>query len=93
MYTPEDLSEVDVISHDRPYAGYGYLGTALFRGGTRHRDRIQIDAGAVGPITGAGEIQAWSHEMWGGAEPLGWHNQLSNEPALQLHLERVYRFR
>lgn len=92
MFTPQDLSISEVIQDDRPYAGLAYLGTALFLVTEYYRDHLQLNLGAVGPITGAGEIQTWSHAQWGGADPQGWPNQLANEPVIQLEFERVYQY-
>jgi len=91
MYTPEDLGTDEINEDDRPYAGYAYLGVAHHRASQHSLDQLQLDIGLVGPITHAGEIQTRSHEMWGGRDPRGWHNQLGNEPTLQLWLRRVGR--
>jgi hypothetical protein len=93
MYTPDELVRADPIPDDRPYAGYAYLGIAHYRASARTFDRLQIDIGAVGPITGAGSIQRYAHERWGGREPAGWQHQLGNRLAVQLRMERRWRLR
>jgi hypothetical protein len=90
MYTPANLTAAEPLPDDRPYAGYAYLGVAHYRFWRRTLDRLQLDVGAVGPITRAGEIQSFAHNNWGGADPRGWHNQIENEPTLQLEAERTW---
>lgn len=91
MYTPEDLSQSELITEDRPYAGYAYLGVAHQRASRGALDHLQLDVGAIGPITQADRIQSYAHEAWGGRDPRGWHNQLENETTVQLMIERRWR--
>lgn len=97
MYTPADRSRTDLIVDDRPYAGLLYLGLAW-----NHRrlnphtnvetlDTREATIGIIGPMSLAHASQDWVHDRIGAGKFQGWHNQLGNEPALQLMRERKYR--
>lgn len=97
IYTPEDLSRTDLISDDRPYAGLLYTGLAWNR--RKHRpgsnsemlDTREITLGVIGPWSLAEQSQNLIHDAVGEDRFLGWDNQLHNEPAFQLAMDRKYR--
>lgn len=99
MYTPEDLSASTLIEDDRPYAGwlYGSLAIASIRVDheeLRRRDtksEVKLQLGVVGPAAMGEEVQKWVHDLIGEEEPMGWDNQLSNEPGFVLSARRDYR--
>lgn len=87
IFSPEDLERSDLILADRPYAGYLYGGVVI----TLNEDRarpvqhvFELQAGFVGPETGAEAVQSGIHELNDSQEPLGWDNQLPFEPGLNL---------
>ncbi len=87
IFSPEDLARTELIVDDRPYVGYLY-GGVVFTLTERDRHPIQhifeLQAGFVGPESGAESIQARIHEINGSQKPLGWNNQLPFEPGLNL---------
>ncbi len=94
MYTPEDKARADVIPDDRPYAGLLYLGLGWNRRthppATRYEklDVREVTLGVIGPWSLAEHSQDLVHRIRGIARSRGWHNQLHNEPAFQMAVER-----
>lgn len=92
MYTPEDISEVELVEDDRPYAGWTYFGIAFHSKNERRLDTIEVQLGIVGPESFAEETQKLVHELVDAKRPKGWDNQLHNEPGLAMVYERRFRF-
>lgn len=96
IFTPEDITDPNLIVNDRPYAGWLYLGIGLFK---RHEggrfpvfDTLELDLGIVGPESYAQDVQTWWHKnVSDSPRPAGWDHQLKNEPGLLLNLERKWR--
>ncbi|CCQ91173.1 exported hypothetical protein [Nitrospina gracilis 3/211] len=100
IYTPEDLSKTGLISRDRPYAGWFYIGFGFFDENKRQvlewddvsvLDSVEIDLGVIGPASGGERVQRTWHELIDDEDPKGWHNQLHNEFALLISYDRKYR--
>ena len=97
MYTPADPDRSDLIADDRPYAGLLYAGLSWNR--RRHDpktdleklDTREITLGVIGPLSLAHETQDLIHDLRGLDKFKGWHNQLKNEPAVELAREQKYR--
>lgn len=93
MYTPEDTARSTPDPRDRPYAGWLYGGVGLLQDtGTRQFDRFAMTLGTIGPSSGAGQVQTKWHTLIATDRPQGWHNQLHDEPTLDLFRERKWRF-
>ncbi len=97
MYTPQDISRFDLISDDRPYAGYSYLSTAYHRKsdeGTTwsQMDTLEVQFGMVGPSSLAEDAQKLVHRTRNLQRPNGWDNQLKDEPGLTLAFERKWLY-
>ncbi len=94
MYTPEDIETEALVEDDRPYAGLLFGGVSLFNHsqheGWRLAESLHLDAGIVGPASGAGALQKNYHEWIGADDPKGWHNQLANEPIIGIAYERAW---
>lgn len=85
MQTPNDLSSTELITDDVPYAGslgielnWIAFDDDLFRG-------YALIVGVVGPSSGAEAVQKAIHDMIGAEEPMGWHNQIPDEPAINFN--------
>lgn len=97
MYTPEDFTRTDLIVDDRPYAGLLYTGMAWNRrkfnpeSNLDMLDTREITIGVIGPLSLAEQAQNLVHDAFDDERFLGWDNQLENEPALQLALDRKYK--
>ena len=97
MYTPRDRTRTDLVVDDRPYAGLLALSVAWnlrHAEPARGRDRLdtyELTLGVIGPASLARQAQDAVHELIGVDRFLGWDQQLGNEPALQLAVERRWR--
>jgi hypothetical protein len=96
LYTPINLMTSALVTNDRPYAGWLYLGGLREdRGLTANQiptlDRYEIELGVVGPWALGADEQNWWHGLIGNSLANGWSHQLRNEPGLLLRLDRTWR--
>jgi lipid A 3-O-deacylase len=92
IYTPDNIEAGGLQRDDRPYAGWLYAGVYLQRADARTFDHAELDLGIVGEGSGAEGVQKFVHAaVPNQPTPNGWGEQLSNEPTLQLTLERRWR--
>ena len=96
LYTPENLALVQPDPTDRPYAGWLYVGMALYRESQETLDSTGITLGMVGPAAGGALVQNDWHYfsrtyLGGGRKANGWDQQLRNEPGLVLMQARKWR--
>lgn len=97
IFTPADLSAVQLLTKDRPYAGWLYTGVILQRRGTWAGqwpvlESFQVDLGIIGHHSLADEAQTVVHEFRGFDPPRGWGHQLHDEPGLALKYQRSWLF-
>ena len=95
MYTPIDISKYELISDDRPYAGWLYVFTSYHRKRVVNKiadfmDTVEVQFGMVGQASFAEETQKFVHNVFDRQRPNGWDNQLSNEPGLVMVFERKW---
>ena len=94
IYTPEDIDERRLIEDDRPYAGVLYAGLSLFDDqqltGWRRTSGLFFDVGLVGPGAGGHTVQNNFHHLVDSDEPEGWHNQLHNEPFVNVAYQTAW---
>lgn len=97
MFTPKDPNQTVLILNDRPYAGLLYVGMAWNRrqhspqNNTEILDTREITLGVIGPLALARPTQNIVHHIVGADKFQGWNNQLGNEPALQVALDRKFK--
>jgi hypothetical protein len=97
MYTPEDKARSDLIPDDRPYAGLLYLGLAWNRrvhpqaANYEMLEVRELTLGVIGPWSLAEQTQNLVHRVRDIERFRGWDNQLRNEPAFQMAMERKYK--
>ena len=97
IFTPDDTDQIALIPDDRPYAGYLHLtftaqSVRVFgSNGSALQDQWKLDLGVVGPAAGGKFVQNEWHQLIGAEEARGWDNQLHNEPAINLTVERAWR--
>jgi len=92
IYTPADISQFDIITDDRPYAGWLYLEFGVTAEDARTFEVMKLDVGIVGPASQAGAIQRWWHrDIIDAPRPNGWEHQLPNEPGVNLYYTRGYK--
>ncbi len=93
MYTPEDTTAAQLITEDRPYAGWLYMGFGLVANqGAKRYDQLELEIGMVGPYSFAEDVQTFWHSLLGLQVPNGWDNQLKNEPGAVLYYGQTRRF-
>jgi hypothetical protein len=93
IYTPANLNTSQLITNDRPYAGWLYLGWIRENRGTIGAgiptlDHWEADLGVVGPASLAYSTQYWFHGLINVGEPEGWGHELHNEPGIALRFNR-----
>ena len=81
LYTPRAITVSAAQPFDRPWAAWLYLGGVAQRATQNRLDTVEIDLGVVGPAALGREIQSGWHKLIDAPKPMGWHNQIPNEPA------------
>jgi lipid A 3-O-deacylase len=93
MYTPDSIIDPNPQPDDRPWAGYLYyswLVSATFPSQNENgndepvQSLFELQVGLVGPGAGARWAQTTIHRWIDSPKPLGWSNQLKNEPTANL---------
>jgi len=82
MYTPGDIKTTQLIPNDRPYAGWLYAGFFVNLVKDSRLHYFELDIGIVGPSSLAEKTQKTIHNWINVTEPMGWDNQLKDEPAI-----------
>jgi hypothetical protein len=95
IFTPADTTRAELITDDRPYAGYLYFGTALLSEIEQKENILtsnifEVTIGVVGPASGAEFVQKGVHKIIDTSEPMGWDNQLKNELGLDISYTRLW---
>ena len=91
LYTPGDISTTELVTDDRPYAGWLHIDLGLTGQMEDVLRTMQLSFGLVGPAAKGEEFQKWIHQVIGSPEPMGWDNQLNNELTLMLVFEQKWR--
>ncbi len=92
MYTPDDIFEKDLITTDRPYSGWLYIGGSLHRKTENTLETLTVEIGVVGPLSLARETQDFVHDdLRSIPTAQGWDHQLKNELGINLLIERKER--
>lgn len=99
IFTPEDTSARNLVTGDRPYAGWLYGGISAHA--ESHRtvagmtldtlDTVELDVGVVGPMALGKQVQNNFHDLIGVGRSNGWDHQLENEPGVMFIVERRWR--
>jgi len=84
IYTPARITVAGPQPFDRPWAGWLYATAILHFTETANEPTIQqmfeVDLGLVGQGAGGRRAQSVVHEIINSPKPLGWHNQIRNQP-------------
>ena len=91
VFTPDDLIRTDLDENDRPYAGYLTFEAGIHSLGENRAASFSLSLGVVGPLSLAEHAQNFVHNNNNAPMPQGWHNQLSNELAVQVMYENRRR--
>lgn len=92
IYTPVDLDRTDLITDDRPYAGWTYFEYGIHKSSSENLRSLYIHVGMVGPASKSEQIQKAIHNLTGSSLPVGWDNQLKNELGFNLRYVHKWRF-
>ena len=84
MQTPEDIENPDLILDDLPYVGLLGWSHSFVAFDDQRMSAFGWMLGVVGPASQADELQDAVHSAIDADEPLGWENQLDDEPVLSL---------
>jgi len=96
IFTPDDISESELIEDDQPYGGWLYLGFGLEKetipknNSLRFLDTLELQLGVIGPLSGAEQVQRIGHRITNATDPQGWDNQLDNEPGINIFYSRQW---
>lgn len=88
MYTPDCVDCVQQNPNDRPWAAFLYGSMALVTVSENFIDEAEVTLGMVGPSALGEEGQKLVHAQIGSPEPMGWDNQLNDEPGVILSWQR-----
>jgi lipid A 3-O-deacylase len=92
IFTPKQVQLIPPDPHDRPYAGWLYVGANLLQDTDRRTlDSLDIEVGVVGPAALGKEVQNDFHQLIGKNQAQGWSSQLQNEPGLLVSYDRSWR--
>ncbi len=92
VFTPDDISTLELDKNDRPYAGYLTFEVGIHSLGKNRAASFTLSLGVVGPLSMAEQVQKFVHNRNVAPEPQGWHHQLQNELAIQVIYENKGRF-
>lgn len=81
LYTPKSIKVAAPQPNDRPWAAWLYIGGVAQRAKDGRLDTVEIDLGMVGPAAQGEAVQKNWHRLIDSPQPMGWSNQLPNEPA------------
>lgn len=90
LYTPRDITQTGPQYGDRPYAAflYGSVGMSQISPDRSTVDDVELTVGWVGPGALGEETQKAVHRWVDAKKPQGWENQLNDEPALNVAMQR-----
>ncbi len=91
MFAPKDLKQTALIPDDQPYAGWLYTSLGIISDNHKTINSAMITLGVVGPLSMAEQTQEQVHKMRGIQKPMGWDNQLHNEPGINFSYERKWK--
>jgi lipid A 3-O-deacylase len=91
LFTPRDTQLDPPNPADRPYTGELLASLGLIHDTANTRDLISLSLGVVGPAALGEEVQNGFHNLIGDTPNRGWHDQVQDQPAVQLLVQRTWR--
>jgi len=88
LYTPKTITQKTQDPTDRPWAAFLYASAGLTTITDNHVDELEASLGMVGPAALGEETQRFVHKIVNSPTPMGWDNQLENEPGIILSWQR-----
>lgn len=91
IFTPHNTQANPPNPNDRPYAGWLRGNVQLLTDKDQSRSVLGLSLGVVGPGSLGRQVQNGFHDLIGDPTTKGWHDQLRDEPTVQLLVGRTYR--
>ena len=91
MFTPQNLTTTLPQPNDRPYAGWTYASVGVVSDTGKTLDNVLLTVGMVGPSSHAEQVQKFVHSIVDSPNPMGWDNQIHDEPGIIFTYERKWR--
>ena len=92
LFTPRDTQLDPPNPLDHPYAGELMAVVGLIHDTATTRDLLSLSLGIIGPSALGEEVQNGFHSIIGDTANRGWHYQVQDQPAVNLLLQRTWRF-
>lgn len=90
LFTPDKLTQEDIVAYDRPFASYLLLGhqkTSFFKA-RKIKLTSEIQLGLLGKYSGGESVQNGVHTIFADSDiALGWPNQLKSDFAFNYNLK------
>ncbi len=92
IYTPDHVSKPWLRSpEDRKFAGWLYVGLFAQRATDDVMDHVELNVGVIGPSSQAQQVQEEIHDLINSDDPIGWEDQIGDEPAADFIFMRQQR--
>lgn len=92
IYTPDFVDKPWRRNpEDRKYAGWLYVGMFAQRATDDVMDHVELNVGVIGPSSQAQDVQEAIHKLLDSNDPIGWDDQLGDEPAADFMFMRQQR--
>ncbi len=87
MFTPADISIATPQPNDYPWSGGLFATHSLYSYNPKHKYSYQTELllGVMGPMALARQAQTFVHHIINYQKPMGWGNQLGNDPLLNIN--------
>lgn len=90
IFTPQNTNAEELLTEDRPYVGWLYLGFSWMKADAETEQILEADVGTVGPKALGLEVQNGFHDLIRSSRARGWKNGLQDEWTLQMHYQKRY---
>lgn len=96
VFSPENISNPNLQTNDRPYAGYlygtiNYINSLEINTNKQHVNFIELSIGIVGPSALGEEMQNFLHRLVNAQIAEGWEHQLEDEITLGVAYSHKWR--
>jgi len=91
VQTASEIKTAKLVKEDAPYVGLLAWEVNASAYNTKKVDDLSLTLGVVGPLAGGEFLQKNIHSLIGANEPMGWDNQIHNEPVFRVQARRLWR--
>jgi len=97
MITPQDITKTEYQPDDYPYSGALFATHTLYsyNPAGKYDFQTELILGMMGPASFAEQTQIFIHQLINYKRPMGWDNQLGNDPLININFtaEKTKLFR